>query len=78
MQTMTDLIETVKKLRDHLKIEFAGTNFSVKSDPHPRDPFIRVSWAGGPSRDAVDGVISLYRELVDVIEVRRIAGLRKV
>lgn len=62
---MTDIkhisvTETARMLKKHLKWEFPGQTFWVRSEKYSGGGSVRVYWIDGPSEDEVDAITVLY------------------
>lgn len=55
-----DAAEVAKMLRRHLKAEFPGTKFSVRTSKYSGGASVRVNWTDGPTDDDVSAVTELY------------------
>lgn len=55
--------ETAKRIRQALKISFAGVRFSVRSDSYSGGSSVRVSWTDGPTQKRVQDVIGRYQSV---------------
>lgn len=53
--------ETAKMLRKHLKREFPGVDFRVRTSTYSGGASIRVFWTNGPTKEAVDAIAQGYK-----------------
>lgn len=59
-RTWLSCAETAKLVRKHLKADFPGVKFSVRSSNYAGGASIDVRWTDGPTAKQVDGVLNLY------------------
>lgn len=59
-RTFLSVADTAKLLRTHLKREFPGVKFSVRSSRYAGGASIDVSWTDGPAAHLVDPILSSY------------------
>jgi hypothetical protein len=61
MKVLTQAAQAAKAIKQELKLNFPGCNFSVKSDNYSMGDSVRIHWTDGPTEKMVDAITCKYQ-----------------